>query len=87
MLKILILWNVIVFAAYGIDKLKAVCGGWRISEKALLTMAFLMGGVGAYLGMLAFRHKTRKPLFRISVPIAILLNILIIYYCTKRGWF
>ena len=47
MLNYLIIWNVIVFLTYGIDKLKAIKNGWRISEKALLMLAFCMGGVGA----------------------------------------
>ena len=75
----LIIWNVIVYAVYGIDKLTAIKNGWRISEKALIGMAFLMGGFGAYLGMQTFRHKTKKPKFKILVPLAILLNIAIIY--------
>ena len=79
MLNLLIIWNVIVFAVYGIDKLKAIKNGWRISEKALLMLAFCMGGVGAYLGMQTFRHKTKKLKFKILVPLAILLNIAIIY--------
>ena len=79
MLHYIIIWNVVVFLTYGIDKLKAIKGSWRISEKALLTMAFLMGGVGAYLGMEIFRHKTKTTKFKVLVPIAIIVNIAILY--------
>jgi uncharacterized membrane protein YsdA (DUF1294 family) len=83
MLKFLIIWNIIVFFTYGIDKQKAIRGSWRISEKALIMMAFFMGGVGAYLGMEIFRHKTKTTKFKILVPMAIVLNIAIIIYTKK----
>lgn len=85
MLNYLIIWNVIVFLTYGIDKLKAIKNGWRISEKALLMLAFCMGGVGAYLGMQTFRHKTKKLKFNILVPLAVIFNIAIIY--AKKAFF
>ena len=37
---VLAAWNIIVFAAYGIDKRKAKKGSWRTPEKTLLAMAF-----------------------------------------------
>lgn len=74
------LWNVIIFLLYGIDKYKAVKNKWRISEKTLLGCAVLMGGIGATLGMEIFRHKTKKPLFRLGVPAAVVLNIAVIYF-------
>ena len=57
------IWNAVVFAVYGIDKLKAVRGTWRISEICLILLAALGGGVGGALGMIIFRHKIRKPKF------------------------
>ncbi len=61
------------FIAFGIDKLKAKTGAWRISEAALLTLAFCGGAVGALLGMTVFRHKTKKIKFRICLPLALIL--------------
>ena len=60
--------NVLAFAAFGVDKARAQRGAWRISEKALMLLAAAGGGIGAFAGMQAFRHKTRKPLFRYGVP-------------------
>lgn len=74
-----IVWNIIVFFVYGIDKLKAIRGGWRISEKTLLITAFCLGGLGAYAGMQVFRHKTKKKKFTILVPVAIVFNIAVWY--------
>ena len=77
---IMIIWNIIVFATYGLDKYNAINGKRRISEKSLLAMAFFMGGVGAFLGMQVLRHKTRHLKFIICVPLAMLLNIAVIYF-------
>jgi len=61
----------------GLDKQKAKRKEWRISELTLLTLAFVFGGVGIFLGMFAFRHKTKHQKFWIFVPLGILTDILI----------
>lgn len=72
---ILIIWNMIVFAVYGIDKRKSIKNKWRIKEATLISFAFLMGGAGAITGMSVFRHKTKHLKFKILVPLALLINI------------
>lgn len=44
-LSVLLIWNLMVFALYGLDKRKAVTNQWRISEKTLLWSSFLFGGL------------------------------------------
>lgn len=61
--------NLVAFAAYGIDKAKARNGTRRIPEKTLIGLAAFGGAIGALIGMLAFRHKTRKIKFTITVPV------------------
>ena len=80
LLIIFAVWNLAVFFLYGIDKLKAKKGAWRISEKTLLVCAFFLGGVGAFAGMKVFRHKTQHTSFKILVPIFAILSLGIIYY-------
>ena len=63
----LILVNIIAFAAFGIDKRKAVKHKYRISEATLLGLALIGGSAGALAGMHLFHHKTKKLLFR-AVP-------------------
>ncbi len=53
----------VAFAMYGVDKLKAINGSWRISEKALLLTSFFGGALGGLLGMQLFRHKTKHWYF------------------------
>lgn len=72
---ILLIWNMIVFAVYGIDKRKSIKNKWRIKEVTLIEFAFLMGGAGAIIEMSMFRHKTKHLKFKILVPLALLINI------------
>lgn len=69
--------NIVTFVLYGVDKRRARRKAWRIPERVLLTAAWLMGGVGAYAGMQAFRHKTKHAIFRYSVPTAAILQMIL----------
>ena len=62
------------------DKNKAKKGRYRISEKSIFIIALLLGGVGTYIGMYKFRHKTKHNLFTIGIPVVIVINILSIIY-------
>jgi uncharacterized membrane protein YsdA (DUF1294 family) len=71
---IMALWNIVTFALYGIDKRKAIKSKRRISEKSLILCAFIMGSVGALLGMSVFRHKTKHLKFKLLLPVALIIN-------------
>lgn len=55
--------NLITFAAFAIDKARAVAGTRRTPEFTLLLLAALGGSPGAYAARALFRHKTRKQPF------------------------
>ena len=76
--KVLILWNIIVFIIYGVDKWKASNKKYRTSEFSLLAYAFFLGAFGALLGMVIFNHKTSKAKFRFGVPILLFLNPIVL---------
>ena len=82
----LILWFYLLtvnggaFAAFGIDKGRALRGEWRISEQNLLFLALIGGIAGAYLGRWYFRHKTRKASF--SGP----LHLIALIQLGLLGW-
>jgi uncharacterized membrane protein YsdA (DUF1294 family) len=59
----IIILNLWTFMLFGIDKMKAEAGSWRVSEASLLFWAFIGGSIGAYAGRAIFRHKTRKQPF------------------------
>ena len=65
----LLLVNLIAFAIYGIDKRRAKKHKFRIPEKTLLWMARIGGGIGCWLGIKVFHHKTKHTKFRIIVPL------------------
>ena len=77
-LLVLLCINIVAFLAFRVDKRRAQRGEWRISEAALLSLAFFGGGLGAFLGMWFFHHKTRKWKFRILVPAFLFMQILLI---------
>ena len=66
--------NLITFILYGVDKRRAKRGQWRIPEKTLLTGTWLLGGVGAWLAMRTFRHKTKHIAFQVSAPAGAVLS-------------
>ena len=61
--------NVITFVVYGIDKLKAKKGKWRVPETTLLLLAIVGGSVGAWCGVKVWHHKTMHAKFKYGIPL------------------
>ena len=61
--------NFVGFIIFGVDKAKAKQKARRIPEKTLLNIARLGGGLGCWMGMRTFHHKTPHKQFRIVVPL------------------
>lgn len=57
--------NVLTFGIYGLDKVFARRGSFRVSENILFLFSLLGGSLGAIIGMKFFRHKTKKLRFKI----------------------
>ena len=79
-----LIMNLIVFALYGMDKRRARQGAWRIPEKTLLAGTYLLGGVGAWLAMRLFRHKTKHIAFQVSAPVGAVLSMALMAFATCR---
>lgn len=75
--------NIITFAVFGIDKLKAVRDKWRVPEKVLFLLSLLGGSLGAIVGMYSFRHKTKKLAFKIGIPLILIVQIVFIYFMNR----
>lgn len=71
----LLIWNCIIFFLYGWDKYCAKQKRRRVSEQTLLLTALFLGAPGALIAMYTWRHKTKKPIFFIGVPLLLLINI------------
>lgn len=80
----LLVINILAFFCYGLDKLKAKRNARRISERALLLTALVGGSVGAWLGMLVWRHKTKHAMFSIGVPVMLLLQVALYWWVIVR---
>lgn len=74
----LCLLSLIGFISMGIDKRRAIKNQFRISEFSLIMLAICGGGIGSYLGMKAFRHKTRHIKFQILLPLSALFYLIVI---------
>ena len=75
--------NLITFIMFGLDKSKAKRGVNRISEKTLLGISLIGGAFGGLLGMLVFRHKTKKLSFKLLFGIVLLINVIVYYFILK----
>mgnify|MGYP005768162353 FL=1 len=74
----LLIMNFLTWVIYGLDKGRAKSGKWRIPERTLLILAAIGGSVGALIGMLMFRHKTRKAKFVILVPVLLVIHCVLV---------
>ena len=74
----LIIINLIAIVITAHDKLAAIRQRRRVPEKTLMLISALGGALAMYLTMLVIRHKTRKPLFMIGIPVIFLLELAIV---------
>lgn len=74
-ISVLTILNGISFAAYGVDKWKAMHQRWRIPEATLLLLAAGGGSLGAWAGIKIWHHKTQHKKFTFGVPMLLLLQI------------
>ena len=77
--------NFIAFFAYGIDKLKAKKGKWRIPERTLLLLAIIGGSIGAWLGIKVWHHKTLHKKFKYGIPLIVIIQIFIAIYIFREN--
>ena len=79
LLSVLLVWNILVLCAYGLDKHKAIQHKRRISEKSLLLQTIIFGGIGAFLGGRLFRHKINKWYFKFCWLSGIVIDVVLLY--------
>lgn len=73
----LLIINLAALIVMATDKKRAVSKLRRVPESVLLTISFIGGSIGALLGMLIFRHKTRHLKFTLQLPLFLILHIAI----------
>ena len=80
LLHYLIAINTITFLIFGLDKLKAKKGKWRIPEMTLILLAIAGGSIGAWLGVKVWHHKTMHKKFKYGIPLILILQIALCIY-------
>src|SRR5687768_3011356 len=73
--------SVAAVAAYRVDKSAAQSGRWRTAESTLHMLAVIGGWPGALVAQRMFRHKSRKPQFRVAFVATVVVN------CSALLWF
>lgn len=77
--------NLTAFLLFAVDKKRAIARQWRIPEALLLVVSAVGGGFGGYTSMQIFRHKTKKPIFMVCMPIFVVLQIASLIYYIKSA--
>ena len=84
MIAVFVFINLVAFFMMLADKARSrKAGAERLSEGILFFMATMFGSIGVYVGMFAFRHKTRKWYFIIGIPTLMVENMAFLY-CLSR---
>jgi uncharacterized membrane protein YsdA (DUF1294 family) len=83
---LIIFYNLWVLFLFGIDKYRSKKQKRRIPERILLLSAAAFGAPGAYLAMLLFRHKTKKPKFFLLIPLLAAAQIALLFYLRHKGF-
>lgn len=60
------------------DKRAAIKKKRRTSEKTLMILAALGGGVSMYLTMVGISHKTKHRKFMIGIPVLVIIEAMVI---------
>ena len=77
--------NTLAFIVYGIDKLKAKKGKWRIPESTLLLLAIIGGSIGAWFGIKVWHHKTLHKKFKYGITLIVIAQIAIAVYIFREN--
>ena len=77
----LILINTLLFCLMCIDKKRAIKNEFRISEKTLLTLAFMGGSFSILLSMRLIHHKGKK--FKNLIPILTIESFFLLFLTYK----
>jgi uncharacterized membrane protein YsdA (DUF1294 family) len=76
--------NLVVFAAYAIDKRAARKKLWRIPERTLHALALVGGTPAALLASRILRHKNKKKSFRSKMWLICALQVTLLLYFFVR---
>ena len=80
----LLIINLCAFFLYAWDKFCAIRHRRRIPEKRLWLAAMYFGALGALLGMLLCRHKTKHKNFMLGVPALLIFQLAVLVWLSDN---
>ena len=81
---IILFLNILGFVMVMLDKYEAKNRLWRIPERTFFLLSILGGGIGVFLGLLTFNHKTKHWYFMTLIPFIIIIQVLFVYYLVNK---
>ncbi len=66
--------SILTFLSFGLDKALAIFHRWRLPIVLLLGLCAIGGGIGGWIGMYTFHHKTKQDYFVIGVPLILVTH-------------
>lgn len=81
----ILIMSIIAFFVMGFDKSQAKKRGQRIPERTLWLLAIFGGGIGAYVGMQMFRHKTKHTNFRLGFLMLMIVYAFLVFWIAKAN--
>lgn len=79
-LFVLLILNAVTFFLFAFDKHCSIHNKRRVPERILFLLAFLGGALGAIIAMQVFRHKTKKTIFVVMMPLLFVIHLILIFY-------
>jgi uncharacterized membrane protein YsdA (DUF1294 family)/cold shock CspA family protein len=73
-LALYVIASAVAFLVYAHDKSAAKKGQWRTNERTLHVLSLIGGWPGALIAQKLFRHKSKKPSFRILFWTTVVFN-------------
>ena len=70
--------NIVSIVFTVVDKKAAIKRKRRISEKTLILLAALGGGIAMYITMIGISHKTKHKKFMIGVPVVVTIEAMML---------
>lgn len=80
----LALINLAAFIFVGVDKRKSINHTERVPEVFLFFISIFFAALGVFLGMLYFRHKTRKIYFPLGIGLLFIQQIALLFLIYAR---
>lgn len=80
----MVIINIMAFMVMLHDKKQAKRHKRRVPEKKLFLIAMAYGSLGIFLGMYAFRHKTKHASFVYGIPSILFIQLFLSLYLFKR---